>query len=213
MKTNALNRILAWCTAVFVVSGTAGCDSDTTEPEIQKVEHVSILVSLDDVTLDVGESVTILASPVTDEGEPRILKLVWESTDDDVAAVTGPGVIMAVGPGFAQVQVRALSHTPNQIVGREEVRVHVLENAASVSIEPAGPVEMVPGDTLSLTATVRSEAGEVLAREVMWYQDDMAVASVDDQGTVTALAAGTAMVTAEVCDGVTASIRVIVKKP
>ena len=66
---------------------------------------------------------------------------------------------------------------------------------------------MYKGDTLSLTATT-APAGQA----VTWQSDAPTVASVSDTGLVTALSPGTAIITATILDGITASCEIVVEK-
>ena len=67
---------------------------------------------------------------------------------------------------------------------------------ASIIVTPNAPTLSL-GDLLSLTASVRDSAGvELTGRTVTWTSSVPAVASVSSIGTVTALSAGTALITA-----------------
>lgn len=66
---------------------------------------------------------------------------------------------------------------------------------ASVDVQPAtGTVD--PGQTLQLTATPRDAAGTALSRTVMWTTSSATVATVTTTGLVSAVAAGSATITA-----------------
>lgn len=81
---------------------------------------------------------------------------------------------------------------------------------AGVSVSPA-LVELAPGGTQTLQATVRNEAGAVVPSAVVaWSSTDASVASVTATGTVTAVAVGNANVVAT-SSGLsdTAEVRVI----
>jgi len=74
-------------------------------------------------------------------------------------------------------------------------------------------VEVTAGETLQLTATVLPE--NATDRTVTWTSSDPAVATVDATGLVTAVAAGTATITATTNDGtgLTATCAVTVSQP
>lgn len=81
----------------------------------------------------------------------------------------------------------------------------------SVSIS-SQTVELTVGDTFSLTATVLPSNAD--DRGISWKSDAPSVASVSQDGVVTAVAAGSATVSAVTNDGAkTASCRVTVKNP
>ena len=59
--------------------------------------------------------------------------------------------------------------------------------------------ELKIGDTLSLTPTI--EPANATNQNVSWASDKETVATVDEKGTVTAKAAGTAVITVKTADG------------
>jgi uncharacterized protein YjdB len=87
--------------------------------------------------------------------------------------------------------------------------------AATIEIAPAAP-EMVVGDTLRLTATVRDSHGNVLSgHSVNWGSStasSTAVATVDSTGLVTARGEGSATILAT-SEGVTGSSAITVQPP
>ena len=66
------------------------------------------------------------------------------------------------------------------------------------------------GDTFTITATVKPE--DAFNRTVTWSSSDPSIATVDENGTVTAIAEGEAIITAESADGVKAECKVTVEK-
>jgi M6 family metalloprotease-like protein len=69
---------------------------------------------------------------------------------------------------------------------------------ATISVSPA-TVQLSPAGTTTLTAVVRDAAsGQLPGRPVMWTSSAPSVATVDASGTVTAVAVGTASITASI---------------
>ena len=66
------------------------------------------------------------------------------------------------------------------------------------------------GKSFTITATVKPE--DAFNRTVTWSSSDPSIATVDENGTVTAIAKGEATITAESADGVTAECKVTVEK-
>ncbi len=84
----------------------------------------------------------------------------------------------------------------------------------ATSVTLSDTVAVVPvGETLQLSATVLPD--DASNRTVTWSSSDEAIATVDASGLVTAVAAGTATITATTCDGtaLTASCTVTVPAP
>lgn len=66
------------------------------------------------------------------------------------------------------------------------------------------------GKSFTITATVKPD--NAWNRTVTWSSSDPSIATVDENGTVTAIAEGEAIITAESTDGVTAECKVTVEK-
>ena len=84
------------------------------------------------------------------------------------------------------------------------------QHASSASISsPAGKNTLISvGDTLQLTATVLPE--NTADKSVTWTSSDSTVATVDETGKVTAVANGTATITATTANGVKAAFTITV---
>ena len=68
---------------------------------------------------------------------------------------------------------------------------------ATITVSPAAPALSSLGETLQLTATVLDQNGQSIAgATVSWSSDDVAVATIDAGGVVTAVQNGSATVTA-----------------
>ncbi|MEX2473503.1 MAG: Ig-like domain-containing protein, partial [Gemmatimonadota bacterium] len=67
---------------------------------------------------------------------------------------------------------------------------------ASVAVTPEAPTLLSLGDTANLSATVRNASGGTVSTSVTWTSSAAAVATVDGEGRVVAVANGTATITA-----------------
>lgn len=92
----------------------------------------------------------------------------------------------------------------------EETRaIPKLVRASAIELSESEKTVFV-GDTFTITATVKPE--DAFNRTVTWSSSDPSIATVDENGTVTAIAEGEAIITAESADGVTAECKVTVEK-
>jgi alpha-tubulin suppressor-like RCC1 family protein len=106
-----------------------------------------------------------------------------------VATVSASGLVTAVAPGSAQITATSESVTSNVTVTVSPVPVASL-TLSSISA-------LVPRQSQILTATVKDSAGNTLqGRTVAWSTSNATIATVNDSGTVTAVAAGSAEITA-----------------
>ena len=124
----------------------------------------------------------------------------WKSSNADVAEVTEDGIVRAVSCGTATIKVT---------VGNVSASCMITVNQPVTSIRLSEySMDMQAGETRILTAFVYPEDATDASYE--WSSSNPAVASVDSQGEVTALAKGEAEITAKALDGsgITASCKV-----
>lgn len=116
--------------------------------------------------------------------------VVWSSSLPGVATVSAQGLVTAVANGNTQITARSGNVSAS-------VTVIISQSATKVVIEPTSANLMAIGQTVQLTASVLDENGQPVAdAEVTWSSSDAGVASVSGQGLVTAVAIGTAQITA-----------------
>lgn len=130
-----------------------------------------------------------------DAAEPGIT---WISTDPGVAMVNESGLLVAERAGTVTLTAMASSGVSASC----EVRV----KSAEIVIKPA-LLALKPGASQALKAAL--EPAGIIA-EISWSSSDESVATVDGNGKVTAVALGTADVTAQTESGITAVCRVSV---
>ena len=122
----------------------------------------------------------------------------WSSSNTAVATVSSTGLVSAIAAGTAQVVA-----TISGVQGSATATVTTVP-VASVSVTPSS-ASLTIGGTAQLSATAKDANGNTLSgRTATWSSDDNAVATVDANGLVTAVGAGSAKVTATI-DGVSAS--------
>lgn len=124
----------------------------------------------------------------------------WISSDEAVATVSADGTVTGVAAGLASIQAAA-----NDVVSAA-VSINVVADAnqvAQIVVGPAAP-GLQPGQTHQFQAMPQNVNGDPVAAGVTWASDDVAVATVDANGLVTAVAPGMAQITAR-ADGVASS--------
>lgn len=149
-------------------------------------------VALSGATLKAGETTVLTAAfdPDTTPQSARGLK--WSSDNESVATVDASGKVTAVGVGQARITA-----TPEVFEEASPAECVVTVNKNDVQIEGVAlsetAVEIKPGDKLQLSASVLPEGSP---QGVTWSSSNAEVALVDEAGLVTAIAEGTAVVTA-----------------
>jgi uncharacterized protein YjdB len=160
---------------------------DTTDP----VPVASVALDPAQRALTVGETQAFTATPRDAEGRPLTGRAIaWQSSAPAVATVTAAGRVTAVGPGSATVSATSEGKTARSVVTVTPVPV------SSVDVSPRRVV-LAPGEAIPVSATPRDAEGRALSgRAVRWVSTDPAVATVSGSGRVTAVAAGSATISA-----------------
>ena len=157
-------------------------------------------LTLDRETLDLAEAGTTMTLVPTFSPEGSTGTVTWSSSDEAVATVDGQGMVTAVAPGTATITATLengqsaqctvnCTWDPEAAADGEEApaeQTTVGLSANDITLDSAGDSQQL---------TVNGAEGEVT-----WASEDAAVATVDDQGNVTAVAPGRTTVTATVGD-------------
>lgn len=140
--------------------------------------------------------------------------VVWESDNPKVAMVSEDGQVTANGVGTTTVRCYieanpSISATCTvNVKGNTEPEV---VKVSGITLNPSEGLNLVEGNSSKLTATV--SPSNATNSSVKWVSSSPDVATVDDSGNVTAIKAGSTMITCTAVDGsgVSASCPVMVK--
>lgn len=165
----------------------------------------SITLNQNAATIAVGNSLQLTASVVPANASNRTL--IWESADTEIATVDANGKINALKQGSTIITVK--STDGSNISAQCELTVIALVEGISINITTATLAE---GQSLQLEATVSPEFAS--NKSVEWSSSNEAVATVSQDGIVTAISKGFANITAKSTDGsnISASCAVTVVK-
>ncbi len=171
----------------------AGCDG-TESPTETTDTPVATTVTLSATTLSfssLGDTQQLTAT-VRDQNGATIsgVPVTWESSASNVASVSSTGLVTAVADGTATVTATLGSATGT-------VSVTVQQVAAEVTLSPNSLVLAGPGTTETVTAFVMDAGGsEIVNVDLTWSSSDASIATVSSSGLVTAVAIGSATITA-----------------
>ncbi len=168
-----------------------GSLADTAAVTITSIPVAAVAVNPASASVPVGQTVQLTATPQDANGNPLSGRTVtWATSDATVATVSGSGMVSGAVAGTAMIT--ASSEGQN---GTAAITVTV-PPVASVSVSPTSATVLV-GQTVQLTATPEDANGSALiGRVVTWASSVPGDATVSASGLVTAVAAGTAMLTA-----------------
>lgn len=165
-------------------------------------------LTLDRETLDLAEAGTTMTLVPTFSPEGSTGTVTWSSSDEAVATVDGQGMVTAVAPGTATITAtlengQSAQCTVNCTWDPEAAAAEKAQAAADGEEAPAEQTTAgLSANDITLDSAGDSQQLTVNGAEgdVTWASEDTAVATVDDQGNVTAVAPGRTTVTATVGD-------------
>ena len=190
-------------TATSTNGKTAGCTVTVSRKEIPITE-----ISLDksSATLTEGETTTLVAT-VLPENTTYGKSVKWSSSNVAVATVDLMGKVTAKSAGTAVITATSENgKTAGCTVTVSKKEIPITE----ISLDKSSAT-LTEGETTTLVATVLPE-NTTYGKSVKWSSSNVAVATVDLMGKVTAKSAGTAVITATSENGKTASCTVTVNK-
>ena len=188
-----------------VDGGTLTQNGTVTGDIIYKVTGVSL--NTDSLTLEDGGTATLTATITPSNATDQ--NVTWSSSPDNIVTIapdttdSKKATVTATGTGTTTIKATA---------GGKSAECTVTVNAAatvhvtSVSLDKTN-LELTEGETARLTATVLPS--NATNKDVTWESSNTSVATVDANGEVTAVSAGTATITAT-ADGKSATCTVTV---
>ena len=147
-----------------------------------------------------GLRATITPKETTDDKT-----LTWESNNPEVATVSSTGVVTARRPGNAIITVRTsngLTDTCNITVISQITSVHL--NLTAITLDE--------GVSQTLRATI-NPSDTTDDKTLTWLSSNTNVATVDQEGNVTAVKEGVATITVTTVNGRRAECKITVNKP
>ena len=158
----------------------------------------TIMVSPSMASIEEGETQLFEAVVMSSDGMVITdVIIMWMSSDMTVVTIDPMGLATGVTAGEVTITATADGVTRMATLTVTEPTPPVV---ASVTLDPSSMTIEV-GETFQFTATAMTSDGMTIPNgSFTWMSDDDGIATVDKTGMVTAVAAGTAMITASVND-------------
>ncbi len=183
------------------IASSLACSGEKSPAASAELVAIQVLpAAAGPLPIPLGTSVRFAATGTFSDGATRDVtaEVVWSSSAPAVVPVSNAagsaGVAAAAGVGASEITA---TDPTTGVVSRQPVEV-VAAQVVSLAVSPIGPTILV-GTTLQLAAnaTLTDETVADLAASVTWTSSDPAIASVSENGLVTARAVGTATITAK----------------
>ncbi|MDB4916314.1 MAG: Ig domain protein group 2 domain protein [Gemmatimonadetes bacterium] len=190
------------------ITGTVGTRSATLVMNVIPVPVRTVAVTLKGALI-VGEAAP--AAFVASDASGNALSgrtAVWSSRNAAVASVTAAGVVTAVSVGTATIDA-----VVGGITGSATVVVNPVPPAPVKAVNVSVKTNLIVAETVTAFAsTLDASGGALTGRAVTWSSSNSDVVSVSAIGAVTAVAAGTATISAT-SEGIQGTATIVVSLP
>ena len=170
---------------------------------VQKAEVPAERVTLDQTTLELTVNGTAKLTAKVLPEETTVKTIQWSSSDETVAKVAADGTVTALKEGTTVITAKCGEKSA-------ECTVTVKAEAvvpASITLDQS-TLSMAVGGTQKLTASILPD--NATDKSITWSSDAPGIVEVAADGTVTAKAAGTAIITATTVNGLTITCTITV---
>ena len=183
-------QVIAIATGSATITATSEGKAATTAVSVARRPVSSLVVSPSQLSLTPGQG-TRLSVLVTDANGTVLSgrAVTFSSASPAIATVSTDGTVTAVAAGSTTVTVTSEGKAATVAITVSPTP------AASIRVTPATASVFI-GSTTTLSATVLDAGGASLDRPVTWSSGAPTVASVSEDGTVTGVGVGTAVILA-----------------
>lgn len=157
------------------------------------VRELVTTIKLNYDSYKIGKDKTVILEATVSTQTSTNKKVTWKSSNTKVATVSNKGKVTGVAYGFATITAYALDGSEVEA----SCDIEVVKSVTRVSLDKAY-LAMLVGEGVELKATLEPKSATY--GKVSWTSSDDKVALVDEDGFVTAIAPGTATITAKSLD-------------
>ena len=226
LPSNTTNKTVTWSTSsssivtvnsnglvTAIGRGTATITAKTTDGTnlratctvtVKPILATSISLNKTSATITEGNTTQLIATVLPTNATNRTVT--WKSSNTSVATVNSNGLVTGISAGSATITATTNDGTNLSASCAVTVQASVIY-ATSISLNETS-AELTSGNTLQLTATVLPS--NATNKTVTWSTSNSNVATVNNNGLVTAIAPGSATITARTTDGTNLSATCIV---
>ena len=180
--------------AKMTIYGVAGTYAETFAKDnsikfvAKEVSATAVTLNTTELTISKGASATLFLTVTPEDFTDAVS---WKSSNTSVATISDAGVVKAVDVGTATIKVVVGGKSASCKVTVQQPVTGITLNRTSLTLEALA--------TYQLTATANPSTA--VDRRISWSSSAPEVASVDENGLVTAHKKGSATITASAMDG------------
>ncbi|MDE5929187.1 MAG: Ig-like domain-containing protein, partial [Muribaculaceae bacterium] len=167
---------------------TAAC-----EVTVSGIPVANIMLNRSSATLKATQTVSLTAT--IEPAGATDKSLTWASSDTDVATVDADGTVTALAVGNAVITATSVSNPEISV----DCNITVVPTPVSSIVFNQTTVSLQAGATFAFAVTVEPETATV--KDIVWTSENTSIASVDENGRVTAHTLGTTTIKATAADG------------
>ena len=174
-----------------IITATAGDRTATAAITVVQLPNTVVITPASATLFAIGETVQLHAT-VKDEKAQTVpgATVTWQSNNTTVANVNSSGLVTAHQNGTTTITVTSGGKSAS-------VTITVAQVSSTITITPAAATLTALGETAQLRVTVKDAKNQTVpGATVTWQSSNTAIVSVNSSGLVTALANGTATITA-----------------
>lgn len=169
-----------------IIEAKAG-DKTTVCEVVVTVPVESIALDRNSISLEVGQSTTLTATVSPEDASEK--NITWSTSNASIATVDN-GIVKAIAEGTATITAKAGDKSASCTLTVAKQVIQVTE----VSLNKTS-LALTKGQSETLVATVKPE--NATNKTVTWNSSNTSIATVDQNGKVTAIAGGSATITAK----------------
>lgn len=161
---------------VILENGIIGYIFQQYVTELPNVEIESINVSIDNTTIQKGEKAQLKVTILPEEANTH--KVIYSSSNSNVATVDDSGIIHAIGSGTTTITVKAEENSV-----KDEIEINIYSPVTDISIDQK-EISMQKDDTFKINAYIEPE--DANNKNIVYKSENGDIASIDENGMITA---------------------------
>ena len=161
-------------------------DNHVIEKEVEVINPIK-KINFDKISLELNEGETYNLVATITPNDATYKDLTWSSSNEKVATVDENGKIIAINSGVAVISAVGYGDIEERCV------VKVNDPVKKITLDKS-TLELNEGETYNLTATVTTT--NEAYKKLTWLTSDVNIATVDENGKITAINSGIAVISA-----------------